>query len=156
MSNDVMITLVGFLHNLFTALWIGGMGTMLYAILPALKENLEKKQAMKLANAIKERLSTITYISLVGLIVTGLMMGKESDEYKGLFSFSNDYSTVMTIKHFVVILMVILTLFRSIYLDKLNIEGARKRKLSFLLLLINFTSGVIVLFLSSLSVTIAG
>ena len=131
MSSDVMITLVGFLHNLFTALWIGGMGTMLYAILPALKENLEKKQAMKLANAIKGRLSTITYVSLVGLIVTGLMMGKESDDYNGLFSFSNDYSTVMTIKHFFVILMVILTLFRSIYLDKLNLEGPKKHKVSF-------------------------
>lgn len=155
MSSDVMITLVGFLHNLFTALWIGGMGTMLFAILPTLKENLEKKQAMKLAEAIKERLSTITYISLVGLIVTGLMMGKESDDYEGLFSFSNDYTTVITIKHLFVILMVLITLFRSIYLEKLKIEGPRKRKLSALLLVINFVSGVIVLFLSSLSVTIA-
>jgi len=71
--------LINFLHSVFTALWIGGMLTLAFTVLPAMRKVLGKsKETQALNSMIKKKLSLITYISMVGLIITGLLMSNRS------------------------------------------------------------------------------
>jgi uncharacterized membrane protein len=95
--------LISFLHNVFTALWIGGMMTLAFTVLPAIMKVLGKsKETQKLNSLIKKKLSLLTYISLVGLIITGLLMSNKAAQSglsTGFLSFGNEYSILMSIKH---------------------------------------------------------
>ena len=153
-------TLVGFLHNLFTAMWIGGMLTLLIVVMPSMKKTLGKsKESHALNTQIKKTLSILTYISIVGLIITGLMMGKKAQlagDYSGFFSFTNEYSTLLSIKHMLYILMVGLAIFRSLIVDKLKKPTHEvKMKLNIITLIVNVIAGLAVLLLSANTAVLA-
>jgi len=112
---------INFLHNVFTALWIGGMLTLAFTVLPAIKKILGKSKEMNALNSsIKKKLSLLTYISIVGLIITGLLMSNKaviSGLSTGFLSFGNEYSIMMSIKHILYFVMIFLSLFRSQIVD---------------------------------------
>ncbi|MBN2156773.1 MAG: hypothetical protein JW776_12090 [Candidatus Lokiarchaeota archaeon] len=147
-------TLVNFLHNVFTAMWVGGMLTLLFAVMPSMRKILGKsKESQALNTQIKKTLSVLTYISIVGLIITGLMMGKKAQlagDYTGFFSFGTEYSTLLSIKHLLYILMVALAIFRSVIVDRLKKPTQEmKMKINMYLLILNVIAGLAVLLLSS-------
>ena len=146
--------LINFLHNLFTALWIGGMLTLAFTVLPAMKKVLGKsKETQALNSMIKRKLSVLTYISMVGLIITGILMSNKaalSGLSTGFLSFENEYSTLMSIKHLLYFVMIFLSLFRSQIVDRVKkFTPEQKQKLNMLTLLLNIFAGLAVLFLSS-------
>ncbi len=146
--------LINFLHNVFTALWIGGMLTLAFTVLPAMRKVLGKsKETQALNSMIKKKLSLLTYISIIGLIITGLLMSNRSvlsGLSTGFLSFGNEYSTLMSIKHLLYFLMVFLSLFRSQIVDRVKkFTPEQKQKLNMLTLLLNILAGLAVLFLSS-------
>jgi len=146
--------LINFLHNVFTALWIGGMLTLAFTVLPALRKVLGKsKETQALNSMIKKKLSVLTYISIIGLIITGLLMSNRavlSGLSTGFLSFGNEYSTLMSIKHLLYFVMVFLSLFRSQIVDRVKkFTPEQKQKLNMLTLLLNILAGLTVLFLSS-------
>ena len=106
-------------------------------ILPAVRQTLGKGPQMKgLMDAIQRRLSGLVYVSIVGLVITGLLMSNRSPAFQGLFSLGNAYSMA-------------LTLVRS--------QGLRQRqgpqpppqeKLSAALLFLNIALGILILLLS--------
>jgi len=154
LSPVITQTIVTFLHNLFTAMWIGGMLTLLFTVMPAMKKTLGKsKESHALNTQIKKTLSILTYVSIVGLILTGLMMGHKAQlagDYTGFFSFANEYSTLLSIKHILYILMVGLAIFRSQILDRLKKPTHEvKMKLSIITLILNVIAGLAVLLLSA-------
>ena len=59
----VLPVLVRFLHDLFTAVWIGGLITVGAVVLPAMKKQGNKE----LAKNIQKRLNKIVIVSIVGL-----------------------------------------------------------------------------------------
>ena len=145
---------INFLHNVFTALWIGGMLTLAFTVLPAMRKVLGKsKETQALNSMIKKKLSLLTYISIIGLIITGLLMSNRSvlsGLSTGFLSFGNEYSTLMSIKHLLYFLMVFLSLFRSQIVDRVKkFTPEQKQKLNMLTLLLNILAGLAVLFLSS-------
>ena len=147
-------TMVAFLHDVFTAMWIGGMLTLLLAVIPAMKKVLGKsKESHALNTQIKKKLSLFTYISMAGLIITGLMMSQKAQTtglYTGFFSFGTEYSTLLSIKHILYILMVGLAIFRSQIVDKLEkLEHPVKMKLNMYTLILNILAGLGVLYLSA-------
>ena len=72
--------LISFFHDTFTALWIGGMLALAFTVLPAIRKVLGKsKETQKLNTLIKKKLSILTYISIVGLIITGLFMSRRAE-----------------------------------------------------------------------------
>jgi len=153
--------LISFLHNVFTALWIGGMMTLAFAVLPAIMKTLGKsKETQALNSLIKKKLSLLTYISLVGLIITGLLMSNKATQsglYTGFLSFGNEYSILMSIKHLLYFLMIFLSLFRSQIVDRVKkFTPEQKQKLNMLTLLLNILAGLSVLFLSSYVSVLAG
>lgn len=154
-------TMVGFLHDVFTAMWIGGMIALMFSVIPAMKKVLGKSKESHMLNMqIKKRLSLFTYVSMVGLIITGLMMSKKAQTtglYTGFFSFGTEYSTLLSIKHILYILMVGLAIFRSLIVDKLEkLDHEVKMKLSIYTLILNIIAGLVVLYLSANIAVLAG
>ena len=145
---------INFLHNVFTALWIGGMLTLAFTVLPAMRKVLGKsKETQALNSMIKKKLSLLTYISIIGLIITGLLMSNRavlSGLSTGFLSFGNEYSILMSIKHLLYFVMIFLSVFRSQGVDRIKkFTPEQKQKFNMLTLLLNILAGLAVLFLSS-------
>lgn len=153
---EIIFALVTFLHDLFTAIWIGGLLTLTLSVLPAVKSSLEPgPQTKTLMRAVQDRMSRLVYISIVGLVVTGLLLGKRSEAFTGLFSTSDSYAVVLTLKHVLVIAMIVITLIRSQGLKKWKLAAPVADKLRVRLLFANLALGIGVLLLSGFSAALA-
>ena len=154
MPNTIVFAVVTFLHDLFTATWIGGLITLGLAVLPSAQQVLGKgPQMKKLLDAIQKRLSVLVYVSIVGLILTGMLQANRNPAFEGLFHFGNAYSTALSLKHIVVVVMVGIALFRSLVLGRRREPlTPSQEKLSVALLLVNMVLGLVVLLLTGLSV----
>ncbi len=105
---------VRFLHDVFTAAWIGGMITLVWAVLPAAQAWLEEQaEVRELITRIQRRLSVLIYVSMLGLWGTGFALARRAGS-RGLLNFASVDETLLTVKHLVVMGMVALALIRSI------------------------------------------
>ena len=153
MPKTAVFAIVVFLHDLFTAIWIGGLITLGLTVLPAARQVLGKGPEMKaLLAAIQRRLSVLVYASIVGLILTGVLQAQRNPAFGGLFAFGNAYSTVLNLKHIVVVLMIGIALFRTLVLGRRERQTPSQERLSVGLLLANLLLGVVVLLLTGFSV----
>jgi len=149
-----VVVLVTFLHDLFTAIWIGGLIILGTTIFPAIRK--QKQQNRELANSIQKRLNTIVLVSIIGLWITGMLLANRSTAFTGLFNVSNTYSLAMAIKHILVILMTTLALVRTRFVVRTKkITDPSTEKLGALLLICNIILGIAVLLLSGYTATIA-
>ncbi len=150
MANLLVLGIVKFLHDLFTTIWVGGLITLGITVMPSVKKSMGMgPEANKLMDTIRKRLSILVYVSIIGLFVTGLLMGNSSLLYSGVVSISNEYSALLTAKHLVVALMVVLALVRSRVLPRMSLEGMKKTKMGARLTILNMILGIIVLLLSA-------
>ena len=149
-TKQIVVALVTFLHDLFTAIWVGGLITLGITALPSARRVLGAgPQIKKLMDAIQKRLSVLVYVSIVGLAVTGMLLSNRSPAFQGLSRFGNAYSAVLALKHVVVLAMVAVALIRSLALGRGR--GPQKpalEKLSAGLLFLNVALGVLVLLLT--------
>ena len=94
----IAFALISFFHNLFTAIWMGGLIVTVLAFLPAVKETLGAgPQVKKVMMAFQKRQSVWVYVSMAGLILTGLLMTNRSPQFESLFAFGNPYSVALSI-----------------------------------------------------------
>jgi uncharacterized membrane protein len=141
----IAFALVTFLHDLFTVIWMGGLLVSVLAFLPAVKEALGAGPQVKpVMVAFQKRQSVWVFVSMAGLILTGLLMSNRNPEFQGLLQFGNPYSFVLSIKHLLVIAMIVVTLYRTLVLGKGPASPAEER-LSLRLLLVNVVLAVLVL-----------
>ena len=152
--------LISFLHSTFTAMWIGGMLALAFSVLPSIKKILGKSKETKALNAlIKKRLSLFTYISMIGLIITGMFMARQATSsglYTGFLSFGTEYSTLLSIKHILYIVMISLSVFRSLIVDRVKkFTPKQNQTLNMLTLMLNVLAGLAVLFLSAYTSVLA-
>ena len=145
----LLMGVVRFLHNLFTVAWFGGMFTLLLTVMPAIKKSELVKEKKKLLFEIQKRLNPIAIVSIIGLIVTGFLLGKSSKEFVGLFQFGTPYMRALSIKHILIILMVIVSLLRWRVVKGNCFIKLEPEKFAAVLLVLNVLLGVGVLFLSS-------
>lgn len=158
MTNLAIPVAVLFLHNLFTAVWIGGLITLGLVVLPVTSKTLGKGAKTKaLIDKIQNRLSVFVYVSMLGLVGTGMLLANRALQFEGLLSFANGYSTVLAIKHIVVILMVVIAFSRCFTLKQRgDMLRPRLRKTGLGLLYVNVALGIAVLLLSAMSDVMAG
>jgi len=156
-AKQIVFAVITFLHDLFTAVWIGGLITLGITVLPSAKKVLGMgPQTKKLMDAIQKRLSVLVYVSIVGLVLTGFLQANRSPAFQGLFSFGNPYSTVLTLKHILVLAMIAVALYRSLVLGRRSGPSTpSQEKLSAGLLFLNIVLGVAVLLLSGFSTALA-
>lgn len=153
MPKQLVFAIMTFLHDLFTAIWVGGLITLGFTVLPAARQALgEGPQMKRLMDTIQKRLSRLVYVSIVGLILTGVLLSNRAAAFSGLFQLGNLYSTALTLKHLLVLAMIAVTLYRSLVLGP-HREPLRpgQERLSAALLFANMVLGVVVLLLSGLS-----
>jgi uncharacterized membrane protein len=145
-----MFAIVVFLHDLFTAVWIGGLITLGIVVLPSAKKVLGMgPQTMELMNAIQKRLSVLVYVSIVGLVLTGVVLANRSSAFQGLFMFGNTYSVVLSLKHILVLVMIAVALVRSLVLGRRSGSPTpSQEKIKAGLLFLNIALGIGVLLLS--------
>jgi len=153
MPSPIIFGVVRSLHNVFTAMWIGGLLTTALIFMPIFKEAKEKFKGLgEVLIAYQKRLGTAALISIIGLWITGLLLGKQSQAYSGFMSFANTYNALISIKHLLIFVMIFVAIYRRFVLGK-NIKSfdARQQKLYGMLLMANAILGVLVLFLSGIS-----
>ncbi|MHA1137110.1 MAG: CopD family protein [Candidatus Thorarchaeota archaeon] len=146
----LVLGLVKFLHDLFTATWIGGLFTLAIVVLPSIKKTMGMNpESKKLIMTIRKRLNGIVWISIIGLLVTGILLSNSSPLFGGLFSIANEYSILLTIKHIVIALMVIIVIVRGHVLPRMtNTPPQKIEKISKVLMMLNLVFGIVVLLLS--------
>ena len=152
MPNQLLLmNFMRFLHNLFTALWIGGMLLMAFVILPGIRKNPKISEPLMVINGIQDRLKPFALVSMAGLALTGLLLGRSSKSFTGLMSFGTPYMTAVSIKHILIVLMVILAFVRLSINNRVKVEKKMElQKASAGILALNALLGVAVLFLSSM------
>jgi putative copper export protein len=152
MPKQLIFGTIKSLHDLFTALWVGGLLTTTITFLPTLKSVTDKSMAFrKLLPSYHRRLRVIALVSMIGLWVTGLLLSRQSTAFAGLFDFSTTYNVLLSSKHLIIIVMVLIALYRGFVLGK-KVENftAKEQKLYVSLLIITTILGVSVLFLSGI------
>ena len=153
-TQTIVFGLVTFLHDLFTAVWIGGLITLGLTVMPVVKKVLGKgPETKKLMDTIQKRDSVLVYASMVGLVLTGLLQANHSSAFLGPFSFGNAYSAVLAVKHILVVLMIVIALYRSLALSKTTTHGQEKFK--GILLILNLLFGISILLLSGLAAALS-
>ena len=140
--------LIIFLHDMFTALWIGGLGFMAIVLIPGIRQSgLEKPQIMKTLQMIRKKFRWIVLISIIGLFVTGVFLTNRSPLAASLFSFVNTYSILLSIKHILILIMIISVILQTVL--------GKKGKSSSSLTLSNFIFGTVVVLLSGITAAIS-
>lgn len=150
MSPQWIIGVLRFLHDFFTVVWIGGLAFMVLSMLPSFKKVLGKSpQTQSLTAAVTRRHRIWVYVCIVGLFVTGLLLGRSEPGFTGFMHFNNLYSVLTGVKHIITFIMIIIAVFRSIYFGRKNVKfNPLQNKLSMFLIVVNFVLGVLVLLLS--------
>ena len=156
MATLVVLGLVKFLHDLFTAIWIGGLFTLAVVVLPSIKKTQGMNpESKKLIMTIRKRLNSLVWVSIIGLLVTGILLSNSSPLFGGLFSIANEYNILLTLKHIVIALMVIIVIVRGNILPRMVGTPPEKiERISKILMMLNLIFGILVLLLSGFTAAV--
>lgn len=156
MSNLLIPTLIRSLHNIFTSLWIGGMLFMILTLLPVIRKVIaDKNMQGELITQILIRQNRWIYLGILVLLISGLLLSRQSGQTTGFIDFENQYSTILSIKHILVIVLAFIAIIRStIYREAAISRNPAKKKFSMTLLLINSLLGITILVLSTMNAII--
>lgn len=151
--NNTLIVIVKFLHDLFTAIWIGGLFLITLSLFPALKKTFgHSAESEKVMDAVMQRQGKWVMLSIIGLAVTGILLARSSGRMTGLMRFDSSYTSMLTVKHLLMILMVIIALTRFFGFRKLEKQAnMNRKKISLLLMHLNTFLGVLALLLSAMT-----
>lgn len=150
-SQTIILGMAGFLHSIFTIIWIGGLVMIVITVLPAAKNSLESnKQVQLLMHGILKRHRLWVYISIAGLMLTGVIQARSAANFSGMMRFDTTYSSIVSIKFILTIVMVGVALFRSIFFGKKGVTATpQQNKLSLKLVFVNASIGLLILLASS-------
>ena len=167
--NLLILSLSHFLHLLGTVVWIGGIVMILLSVLPSAKAVLESTSLVsRLMKDITKRFTPMANLSILVLIVTGFVIACYEKNFTGFWDFNNPWSAIMSLKHSLVALMIIIHFYRGWILipkigrlsaqtnespksSTLSSEVAGLQKFSLNLVKTNFVLGLIVLLLTGIS-----
>lgn len=107
---NIIHSITGSLHILAVVTWIGSMVYSQLAVTPALNTSLGGMKSHALNGLIMKKFVPLTWISLVVLIATGLYA--IFDKQEKFTSWTNGPGGVLTIKLFLVAVMVIILLYQ--------------------------------------------
>ena len=148
----LVFTLMTFFHDLFTVIWMGGLIVTAISFIPAVKETFGAgPEIKKVMASFQKRQGFWVYISMAGLILTGIVMTHRSPDFERLFGWGNPYSVALSVKHILVIIMIAITHFRTLVLGRnQGNQSQGNERLTMKLLLVNVVLAVIVLLNSGL------
>lgn len=156
MSNLLIPTLIRSLHNIFTSIWIGGMLFMILTLLPVIRRVIADKNIQgELITQVLICQSRWIYLGIFVLLISGLLLSRQSGQTKGFLDFENRYAAILSLKHILVIVIAIVAVIRStLFREAATSKSQAKKKISMALLLINTLLGIAILVLSSMNAII--
>ncbi|MFQ6089024.1 MAG: DUF4149 domain-containing protein [Candidatus Methanofastidiosia archaeon] len=95
--------ILDFLHTLATVTWIGGMIYANLVLMPSL-EAIDPAQRGKLLGAAIKRFTILAWSSIIVLLVTGILITPSGM----LFDISTFYGKVLTLKHVLIFVMIVI------------------------------------------------
>jgi hypothetical protein len=104
-------------------------------------------------DTIQKHNSVLVYLSMIGLVLTGLLQANRTPAFLGLFSLGNTYSAILAAKHVLVLVMIAIALYRSLALGKISTPSQEKLKAA--LLILNIIFGVCILLLSGFTTALS-
>jgi len=108
-------------------------------------------EGKQLVGSIRRRLNLLIYVSIIGLVITGILLSNRSPLFFGFFNLANDYSLFLAVKHILTILMVVFTIVQSQVLPRFtSLAPPTQKKLTAGLLFANIIMGVLMLLLSGI------
>jgi len=103
---DIGMVAAAWLHVLGMIVVLGYYGTLGRVALPGLRRTLDGETLVRTVAAIERRALPIVILGIVLFMVTGVVLLVNDDRYGGLGNlFANTWSTLLAVKHGVVILM---------------------------------------------------
>lgn len=152
-SQQIIFGLSAFFHNLFTVVWVGGLIVFTITVLPIRKTMFASpKNSQEFLSALLKRHRVWVYLSMIGLFITGILQARFGGQaLNGFMKFDSSFAAVLSFKHIITLIMIIIALFRSIMGSKKQMEpNPHKMKLSIQLIYINTFLGILVLLMSGL------
>jgi uncharacterized membrane protein len=101
---------IRFLHLLAAFIWVGGAIYLLFILQPALKL-IEPRESGKLQGIIAKRFSLTSWTCIMILLITGLLRTPKSM----LLDTSSDIGRMLFLKHFLIVLVIIVGLTIALY-----------------------------------------
>lgn len=100
-----------FFHILATVVWIGGILLITFLVIPQVNHVLEGQDPLhQILLRIRRRFAQVSNLALVVLIVTGLLQMTADPNYDGLLQLDNQWSSVLLLKHILIVIMALLGL----------------------------------------------
>jgi len=96
------------LHALAMVVVLGYYGILGRIVLPALARTLDGPSLGRAVPAMERRALPIVILGIVAFVVTGIYLLAQDGRYSGVGSFESTWSTLMLVKHLVVVGMVVL------------------------------------------------
>lgn len=156
--NEILLTVVTWIHLSSAVVWIGGIFFILFVVLPVAKRTLE--QPGKLMGAIGKRFVPMANISIMLIFITGIFISLSSHTFSDCASLNSPWSQTLFAKVLTALVMASIHFYRGLVLipkiERLTTEGSspedikRLQLLSLNLVKTNFTLGTVVLFLTGM------
>lgn len=154
MREIILVTLY-WLHLVATAVWIGGITFIFFIAIPSARQILGT-EAGKLMEEVSKRFTPLANYSIVLLLITGVALTGLNKQFSGIGTFGNKWGLILTLKHILVLGMVVVHFYRGLALTPkiVRTESAVKKtslqNLSMNLVKVNFGLGLLVLLLSGI------
>jgi uncharacterized membrane protein len=103
------LALTFWLHLLATVTWVGSLAGVSLLVLPAMQRSLEPETQLVFIEAMQKRLEPIAWFCMSLLLVTGLFQMSVNPHYDGFLSTSTQWSLAILTKHFLGIIMVVVS-----------------------------------------------
>jgi len=146
--NPILPSIIRGVHDVFSALWAGGLLVLALVILPVAM----RREGMALARAIQDRLRRFIWPAIAVLTVTGILLARMRSTAGPLLSAPGPYQTLFILKLVTVGAMVIIAAIRQYLMFQRKVTG----KSPVVLLFANVLLAVITLMLSGSLTVLAG
>lgn len=101
------LTLSYWIHMFATVIWLGGLISVTFIILPFVSKKFTVLEKEKILQDLQNYLNPIGWFSLFILTATGMFQMSAHPSYQGFLAIDNDWAVALFIKHIVIIFMFI-------------------------------------------------
>lgn len=116
--NPLIPGLIRALHDIATVIWLGGLFALGFLILPLADRIGDPLARQDFLKRLQQRLFRWVLPSIIFMMITGMLMTRASGQVTRLYDFTNRYGILLSIKHTLYFLMVLIALRRQMMLRK--------------------------------------
>lgn len=155
---ELILIGASWLHLVATVIWIGGIFFILFIAIPSAKKILGD-DAGKLMGEISNRFTPLANYSIYLILITGIVLSLLHNNYIGVIVFGYNWTSVLLIKHILVVAMTIIHFYRGLILTPKigrttsTVEKGLLQKLSMDLVKANLALGMLILLFSGITST---